>query len=193
MLLYFKSIPKGYRHYTLYIIHFPFSIIPICATEGSDKSEFGCLQKRKKPPELGALMIARRMPVGISVPKKANDGPSPRVSSSSITARLPTPDPGSAAFSDPSNGSQGLRFTVRLRRLGTVGMFPFRNTVICPVFYHTFRESAMVFIGFYRNSSTIVGNTAISFSTSSSVVSWQREMRTDPSMRVESTPIASNT
>ena len=113
-----------------------------------DKSEFDCLQKRKKPPELGALMIARRMPVGISVPKKANDGPSPRVSSSSITARLPTPDPGSAAFSDPSNGSQGLRFTVRLRRLGTVGISPFRNTVICPVFYHTFIESAMVFIGF---------------------------------------------
>ena len=41
MLFYFKSIPKGYRHFTLYIIHFPFSIIPIYATEGSDKSEFG--------------------------------------------------------------------------------------------------------------------------------------------------------
>ena len=132
-------------HYSLFTIHSN-SLI----ARQSDKQEFDCLQK-KKPPELGALMIARRMPVGISVPKKANDGPSPRVSSSSITARLPTPDPGSAAFSDPSNGSQGLRFTVRLRRLGTVGIYPFRNTVICPAFYHTFRESAMVFSSFQKN------------------------------------------
>ena len=49
------------------------------------------------------------------------------------------------------------------------------------------------FYWFYLNSAMIDGKIEISFSISSSVVSWQREMRTEPSMRVGSTPIASNT
>ncbi len=56
-----------------------------------------------------------------------------------------------------------------------------------------FQEKCNGFSWFYRNSAMTDGKSSINFLISSSVVSWQRDMRMEPSMRSGATPIASST
>ncbi len=156
-----------------------------------DKSEFDYWEHRKKPPKLGALVVTRRQTNGLSVQQKGKRGTVPKSVPVPITARLPTPDPGSVAFSDRSNDSQGCLCP------STAAWYRWDIPIPkhCDLLYILphFQEKCNGFSWFYRNSAMTDGKSSISFSISSSVVSWQREMRIEPSMRSGAMPIASKT